>query len=97
METKIRVQEIGKEIADQIEERGHYQGEHAFGSGYCVLTAPAFPASSFKLQDQIASAIYDRIGYPTNYLFTSGRSLGEVVVWNDSTPTAEVLNVLRSL
>lgn len=94
--------EIGVEIADQIEERGHYQGpsnQPYFLGAVCVITADPWPRHLDSGQDELASAICNRAGLPIVYSKTATPfvMLGIITHWNDNTPTNEVLNVLRSL
>jgi len=94
--------EIGKQIADNIEQFGHFQGDRVLDDDafpVCVTTAPAFPdiISEPEARTQFLRALGDKAGFvarmhDSNYYLNSTAQ-----IWNDNNPTETVLETLRNL
>lgn len=98
------VTEIAHAVADKIEERGHYRGEFGGATIHsiddpkmpcCIVVNPAYQRVSFEESDQFIDALAVKLGIDINSLKVD--ALGEIYKWNDSAPTQEVLDTLRSL
>ncbi len=89
------VSDIGREIANEIMTRGHYQGgrvedtEDADRGSCCIVTSDAY---FFRLSLDEKNAISNRL-----MEILGVDDLQDVYNWNDTTPTATVLETLRNL
>lgn len=81
--------ELGRKIADEIEEKGHWQGQDVPTLGRkCIFTSDAYShAVDIDKDDLITALVSGRRDQDLDFIYD----------WNDNTPTAEVLAVLRSL
>jgi len=85
--------EIAARIATDIETLGHYQA-HLPRSSFncvCIITAPGWPRNDDTAQNDLLIAICEKVGLPVEV------PLDPVIRWNDTTPTEEVIETLRSL
>jgi len=93
------------QIAADIEARGHFQGISTLSENHdavCVVTSHAFPDpytynSSLVEYKELLKVLSARIGFTLHVNSSGNLSSMGIWDWNDSTPTAEVLEVLRSL
>ena len=102
----ISVSEAGRRIADEIEKNGHRQAKFrdADGEDKCcvyvntVLNPTGCVGAEWgayvDLWDRVRIAVIAKAGISISAFGGESRAVFD---WNDSTPTAEVLRVLRSL
>lgn len=97
--------QVGQDIADEIEQRGHLQLGNEFnatpkGSGApacCVVTAQAFPMNDFKEFNDFLEALYAKLNLSFERDAQQRPAIIPATRWNDRTPTEVVLETLRSL
>lgn len=86
MSLSTEAREVLLAIADNIERRGHYQGGHRrSATTCCVVMNPAWRADNdVQIYNELMAALESAVGLPP-------------IVWNDLTPTPDVLATLRRL
>ncbi len=87
--------EIANAIADKIEELGHFQGKFDESKPHacCIVLNPSFKGTRAE-QHSFAFSLCERIGETVSKPYNA---FDVIYSWNDRTPTAEVLSVLRSI
>lgn len=91
---------LGNALADNIERQGHYQGqEHQKDDSLlCLVVNPAYDAAAPDVRNAFLITLAKRLGTKV-YQGTDGEQgdLADLYLWNDMTPTAKVLDTLRSI
>lgn len=105
MIAKTTVQDLGIAVAAEIEREGHWQGEFrsapgvTIETGRCVLlnSLLATPYVDGKRVREDGPYVLMWLEFNEAIAKRAGIDVNSVYAWNDRTPTAEVLDVLRSL
>ena len=93
----IKTVALAKSIANDIEVLGHWQGPGSNRDNeysVCPVLAPSYKRASQEDQNNFVFAICECIGKPQK---KREEAYSTIYSWNDRTPTAEVLSVLRSI